>query len=479
MSERFRRAVRRAGVVAALLSGSLAAQVPVPPKLGSIRGVASDSLRGGGLAGAFVELVPTGRQLVTDPTGLFRFDGVAGARAYRIRVMHSMLDTLGIALITPEFTLLAGEEMSLDVGVPPASRLVDLLCGPERLAREPNALVGFVRDPEDGRALETVRVSLVYDAMPALPGRFPVTRTAVPDTTGHFAICGLPAGARALVRLIRDGVESSDIPLETSTDSPLTLRAFGVSRSTRRLTTGTDSLGRPVSVLRGGASAGGTVVSMNGDPIAGASVQMQGTAARAVTLADGSFRLDSVPTGTQVLSVRKIGYAATVVAVDVARYELAAVKVAMPELATPLGPVVTVAPSRRQKDLEDVGFARRKQAGLGYFRDGDEIDRGPPSLGEAFRMIPGIRVGYDAQNQTAQKTLIMTSRDPKGCLRFVVDGVVWPDGGNRIEDFVRPDELEALEMYSWSTVPGEFAAAGRGRCSVLVLWTLRKVNRPR
>ena len=117
------------------------------------------------------------------------------------------------------------------------------------------------------------------------------------------------------------------------------------------------------------------------------------------------------------------------------------------------------------------GFARRKAQGVGFFLEGEQIDRGPPTLGEALRMVPGLRIGYDAQNQRQQKTLIMNSRDSRGCIRYVVDGVLFQEVGGDIEKFVRPSEIEALEMYNPASVPGEFAAASRGRCSVLVLWT--------
>jgi hypothetical protein len=125
------------------------------------------------------------------------------------------------------------------------------------------------------------------------------------------------------------------------------------------------------------------------------------------------------------------------------------------------------------------GFARRKAQGVGFFLEGEQIDRGPPTLGEALRMVPGLRIGYDAQNQRQQKTLIMNSRDTRGCIRYVVDGVIFSEVGGDIEKFVRPSEIEALEMYNPASVPGEFAAASRGRCSVLVLWTNHMIRPPK
>jgi hypothetical protein len=48
-----------------------------------------------------------------------------------------------------------------------------------------------------------------------------------------------------------------------------------------------------------------------------------------------------------------------------------------------------------------------------------------------------------------------------------------------IDDFVRPDELRAVEIYNASTVPGQFQQAGMTKCATIVIWTVRSTNRPR
>ncbi len=208
-------------------------------------------------------------------------------------------------------------------------------------------------------------------------------------------------------------------------------------------------------------------------PVAGAHVQMDGTRSSATTRADGGFALDSVPLGTQSLSVRKVGFTPAEAAVDVA-YDGSPVIVAMADFVPTLAPVVTVA--RRTQDLEAVGFTRRRDHGIGVFREGDEIDKNPTDLGESLRMIPGLHIGYDANSQTSQKTVIMSSRDANECLNIIIDGVLWRDAASAIEEYVRPDEIEALEMYHSATVPAEFAIAGQSKCAVLVLWTKRRIH---
>ena len=45
-----------------------------------------------------------------------------------------------------------------------------------------------------------------------------------------------------------------------------------------------------------------------------------------------------------------------------------------------------------------------------------------------------------------------------------------------LDRFIRPAEIEALEMYSGANVPGEFIVPGKGKCSVLAVWTKLKIH---
>ena len=436
----------------------------------SISGIAIDSLRGGSLGGAFVELLPGGRQVGTDVTGAFRFDSVAPGARYRLRLMHALLDTLGIGLVTPEFSVAPGAETVTHIALPPALSIIALICPAGMLERGPGAFAGFVRDPDTGVIIDSVEVSFVYDESPVRQVKMPVTRSVRPNRSGHFVICGLPQPLTGRVQLNRNGVRSGDIAVSITAELPLALRALGMRERASASTMLNDA-----GLLVGEATLTGRVVTRNGAPVPEARVQMDGTAAVGVSDSVGTFTLEKVPVGTHQLTVRKIGHALAERAVDVKRHDNAPLSIVMDDFVPVLAPVVTL--SQRQRDMEETGFARRKARGLGFYLDGDQIDRGPPTLGESLRLVPGIRIGYDATNRTAQKTMIMTSRDPRGCLRYFVDGVYWQEMGGDIEKFVRPDDLEALEMYSPATVPGEFAAASRGKCSVLVLWTRHKIRR--
>ena len=46
-----------------------------------------------------------------------------------------------------------------------------------------------------------------------------------------------------------------------------------------------------------------------------------------------------------------------------------------------------------------------------------------------------------------------------------------------VDDFLRPGEVAAVEVYSSSTTPAEYEGARRGSCSTVVVWTARRLDR--
>jgi carboxypeptidase family protein len=445
----------------------LHAQTGSPAGVGVVRGTVYDSVHASPLARAILELEPTGRETTTSEIGEFRFDSVPALVNYQVRVRHAMLDTVGISLVTPQFTVKAAEIKVWTLAVPSSVRLVSLFCAAPMLARGPSALVGFVRDPDSGAPIDSVTVSLVYeDALFGLAKR-PVRRDAKPDAAGRYKICGLPAQVTGRVQLLRNGTQSADIPVTTDANAPLALRSLGMSLSTQHIQVGTDSVGRSIRILRGTARLTGRVTSKSGAPVVGARVQMDATKSAMVTGNDGRFALDSLPTGTQNLTVRKIGYSVTDIAVDVSANGSAPVTVVMADYIPTLATVVTTA--QRDADMQRIGYTRRKQTGAGYYRDGDQIDHAAANVVDLLSQMPGL---------TSNQGTLASSRGVDACVTILVDGVVWQDdpASGSIQDFVRPEELQAIELYSASSAPPDFAVPAFSACQVLALWTSRRIH---
>jgi hypothetical protein len=199
---------------------------------------------------------------------------------------------------------------------------------------------------------------------------------------------------------------------------------------------------------------------------------MDETTAASVTNADGRFTLDSVPTGTQTLSVRKLGFNVADKAVEVSVNNHTPVTVTMENYIPTLTTVYTVA--ERDQDLEKVGFTRRRRMGIGTYRDGEEIPRGTSSLATALSGLPGIKTVRD--DALGSAGIRITGTQPGSCVTFVVDGMPWvEDQSMSISNYVSAEELQAVELYTATTAPPQYATPN-STCSVLMMWTTRRIR---
>ena len=74
--------------------------------------------------------------------------------------------------------------------------------------------------------------------------------------------------------------------------------------------------------------------------------------------------------------------------------------------------------------------------------------------------------------------MITDSRDASGgCVSYVIDGVPqqMPDPQD-FNDFIHPDEVSAVEVYTSAEAPAQFQVGGNSSCLVIVIWTKTKVG---
>src|SRR3954451_12981199 len=93
-----------AALLAAAASLCVASAARAQSKPSTVSGVVIDSIRGSLLVGGIVQLHPAGREALISDSGRFLFRDVAPGK-YTLRVLHAMLDTLGLAVVTPEFVV--------------------------------------------------------------------------------------------------------------------------------------------------------------------------------------------------------------------------------------------------------------------------------------------------------------------------------------------------------------------------------------
>lgn len=450
-------------------TSAVVAQQPAPagPTATAV-GVAFDSLRGRPLSGALIRVDSSTLVGQADQEGRFRIEGIAPG-GHVLRVEHPILDTLGLVLRSPNYAFIAGGTVGVELVIPGEEAFVQYVCSAAWRNRGPAVLMGRVREADNGVPAAGARVSLVWYEVEVTNAvrRAPRVRETQVAPDGTYKICGLPAQLDGKVQVIRGSQTSGEIPINFGTDL-VYLRSMGLAS---QVAAAAGDSSRPVTL--GTARVTGRVINNGGIPLPNARVQLEGTTRVATTRANGDFVLDSLPSGTQSLSVRLLGYAPIEQAVDLVSSQPVSVIIKMTEFVPVLEAVRVTA--SRERGLESVGFNRRRRVGQGHFMDDDDINENSTHFSDVLRAAPGIRVVPSGMN----RQVITSTRSPNGCVAVWVDGNMWQslEPGD-IDDFVRPNELAALEIYNPSTTPAEFQSRG-GSCLTIVAWTYRKLDRER
>ena len=472
----------------ALAVSSVSAQNPSPAPaapattslatgFGSVSGTVMDSLHDALLKGALVRIDQSMRESITDSLGRFHIDSIPAGQ-HRLVVIHPLLDTLGISLVTQPLTFLGGSEKLLDLSVPSAETLVSIFCPPARRALGPAALVGFVHDADTDLPAEGAKVSLLwYESDPLGLKKSPRVRESAIGKDGTYRICGLPAQLTGKLQVFRNGLQTGEVPvvLGDSGTQMLAMRSMSIASQVQTVAVATkDTGGATKTIVKGRARVTGKVVNKYGQPIARARVELQNTGQATLTKANGEFVLDSLPSGTQTLEVRQLGYSPTDTPVELSMARPENVTVKMADYVPVLSEMRVTA--QRDKGLMDVGFNDRKRTGMGYYLDADQLKmRQTSQFSDMLRTVPGLRVvpAGDGTN------VIQSSRDPTGgCVTFYVDGSPWQQmTPGDLDTFVRPEEVAALEVYNGATTPAQFQQAGNSGCTTVVIWTQRRINR--
>jgi hypothetical protein len=270
-------------------------------------------------------------------------------------------------------------------------------------------------------------------------------------------------------------VSSGEVPAEV-TNGFLALRGFSIVGKHEAMVAMKGDSGKTKMVARGSARVTGRVIDKKGQPLRDARIMLQGGGDVALTKANGTFALDSLPSGTQALEVRKLGYTVTEIPVELSANAPAVANVTMSD-AVPLLATMRVE-ATKDKGLSKVGYLERKQTGMGYFMDGDQINHEALSFADVMRVAPGLKVVPLGDGRTY---VITDSRNPagNGCVNFYVDGTRWTEmSPGDVSTFVNPSELVAVEIYHGSETPAQYTAPGMSSCATVVAWTVARVGMP-
>jgi hypothetical protein len=438
-----------------------------------ISGVAIDSLNGGHLKGALVSVSGTTRTSVTDSLGRFQIDSIPEGSRF-LEVQHGLLDTLGIAVVTPRFDFVAGKPFVGVVAVPSAETVIGRKCSAQERTAGPGALLGMVsyptaRTPAAGATVVLTWVDIDVDdrSLTKVERR----SVATVETSGRFRIFGLPSDFSANLMAV-NGADSTAV-IGVSFNPRLAIATLLLPRrGENRVTT-----------LRG------RVLDSRGSPVA--SVRITVDNADAVTTGpDGNFVIAGVPPGTRVLSARKIGFEPVEQVLQITG-QPETISVRMDNPVQVLATVRVTALS--QIGLTRVGFLDRQKNAKGRFFDPERI-----AIQRPFRiadLIAGLPWVKDAQNPRVRGTRMVSPRNKHECIEYVVDGRPWliraPYQGNRNDttviggadrgtpnDWIMGVELAAVEAYEAGRVPSEIKTmtTHAGTCHTFVVWTKWKLE---
>ena len=458
--------------VTAVTSAAAAQQTSGPA---SLSGLAYDSVRGHAMTHAQVIVQGTTLIAVTDTIGYFHFDSIPAGK-FRLLAVHPVLDSLGIQLLSPELTATAGQHITINMTTPSGANLVKQLCAAAWLNRGPAALFGRVRNADTGQPVANAHVSIVWtDILLGGLQKIPRIRAATTTADGTYRICGLPADVDGKVQVAYAGLKSGDVPVTFDHDL-LEMRSLSLASAAPVTVSVAKGDTTPPAPRRALAVARltGKVYSVTGVPVPNARIQVEGTARVTTSRSDGSFALDSLPSGSQVLIARQIGYNPVEQPVELSAVTPATAVLRFDQAVTLLPTVTTVA--KVETGLDNVGFSTRKKMGMGTFLNTTQLDRRQATkFTDILRGVPGLRV-----QTSGSDTQVLDPRSPggSGCVNFVVDGSPWISmSPGDIDSFLIPSNVGAIEVYHGIETPPEFVQPSQSGCGVVVVWTKWRLER--
>lgn len=479
-----------AALLAALATSPVAAQAPAGAAPGvehaTLHGVVVDSVRGGFLKGASVGVAGPSRMALTDSLGRFSIDNLPPGE-YRVELFDALLDSLAISVLSAPTRFTAGDTVELILAIPSPAAIIAAKCGAPTSDDESSALFGTVLRAEDGAAVAgaEVRVEWLEVLIDETTGVRSVPRSGQTraDSAGRYKICGLPSGLNAEITARRGDDSTAAVPM-TYGDSRLGIANLFIAGA---------AAGRRAA----GAPVRGIVVDAAGKPLGSAMVALSSNPTAVTTGSNGRFELAGQRLGTQSVLVRRLGYQPVEVVVNVTSQPSAPLTVTLDEFVPIIESVVIEA--RHNAALEQVGFARRRHYGLGRYFEAKDLEH-VTNLENFFKTIPVLnrRMGLPLAKTTNRSQDIIDVRDgpspggnnrtnarPKlvdasqggggdesgSCRATFVDGVRVSE-----TDFLMPNEVAAIEVYSPSMTPSEFRAL-YATCATVVIWTDWKLRR--
>jgi len=198
-------------------------------------------------------------------------------------------------------------------------------------------------------------------------------------------------------------------------------------------------------------------------PVPNAELQLARTGEPKLTIragADGRFSFPGVADGQVEISVRRLGYRARSLSVDIgAEREARALEILLDAISNQLEEVNVIGQNSRLREF----YQRRKQRSAGRFFTQQEIEKLAPRFSsDLFRTVPGAAL------RTARVGSAIRLR---GCRPKVwIDGI--PIRDVELDEVMTPSEIAGLEVYSSAVgIPPEYMDHTSQTCGAILVWT--------
>ena len=468
LARRFR-IVRRVlvGAIIALtfaISGSAAAQ-----DRGRVEGTVTDSIHTRPLAGVKVLAVGTGERTdvrgaaITDSSGQYHIDSLPPG-SYMVGFESPLLDSLEIVLPPRRADVAQGGVATVDLATPPVAKIRAAVCPEATLTENTGAIFGHVVSAETEGSLPGAEIAIVWrevavDPTNLRPANHERTAFVTTNAGGWYLACGVPTGTWLSMQLEHEGRVGAAIRMMIGDTLGVAIRHLSFSATAARPAADSGAVGEEAP-LSGSAMLSGIVRGPSGAPVAGAEVRVWGTAAVGRTDASGRYSLNALPAGTQMLEVRRIGFAVAERSVELRDGATATSDVQLQRIVS-LDSIRVVAMRTRYPEFQKY----RDQGPGGIFLGPDEVARQHVGLtSDIVAKFPGFRVvghGYDA----AVTSEVGASLGARCKTNIVIDGME-----NQSINDVHPSDIGAMAVYRGGQMT---AAVSDVRCGAILIWTKR------
>lgn len=443
-----------------------AAQEPgvLAPRSGSLRGEVYDSLIGAPLEGAHVLVRGSALRATTDRQGRFRLDSVPAGRQVLV-LDHPALDSVGLSDLPWAIEITEGRTAEAVLAVPSLHTFAARACAasPAPAAADSGIVFGTVRDAERRVRLAGARVVaswIAVDRARRRPSAGREARDVLTDSLGNYYLCRVPGDVGLAVQAVAESCASGEVRLELGARR-LLRHDLSVSRQPPA-----SSADTAFGTRRGRAALVGTVRGdVRGYAVERALVSVVGATGEAVTDRSGRFLLQDLPSGSQMLLVRRIGFGYSATPVELRNGDTARVAITL-STVTLLDTIQVTTTQWVRAEIDELR-TRLRLRNVNRVLTAEDLAR-LGTVHSALQEFPGMNIARAPERARLRRPGVeMTTRGRSCAPDVYIDG--WKADIELLE-FYRPSDLIALEVYQSSEVPQRYINP-YNMCGVVLAWT--------